>query len=472
MPAAGVNESDAYCNLLNLASLYTDIATFDFHEVQMYAGDNSYNLYAKAVRKAGWTARGVAPMLRVAQGAFGETQQHEVLRSADYWGFTWVHWKTPEIETVAGYQARWTPKLGFYIIDNVEVAANELPLCHIYPEAMDFESELLVEEGKYDGLMEMIGWRPELSDPYQSDLPLTANGNRTLPSVWVMTPLSAWFTKKHNDHLPIAALAFNTVLFKVTTRQLNEVLNIDKLENRGTVAAPDWRVKSFEPMLIPSQHLVGGPMLTMVKVHSYGMVVQMPNRDRKVLAKTPQINLLIQQHQRALGQQMGLRNVMESLPIDMRFVYPVRALMFGLRNTTRPAEWGNWSSHSTQVRADGRGVDFAPKGQVNPISAVNIRYDNQTRVGFTSYLFDRLMPYLCATRVPKSVGYNLWSYSADLNSNQPDGSVNFSRVSQPSIICHYDPAVHERDETFHLHILAINWNHLKITLGTSSFSAN
>ena len=482
MALAQVNDIDAYCNLLNLACLYTDIATFDFHEVLMYAGEGSYNLYAKLVRKAGWTARGVAPMLKVAQGAFGETQQHEVLRSADYWGFTWIHWKTPEVVSNLGYQARWTPKLGFYIIDNVEVDANEMPLCNLYPEAMDFESELLIDEGKYDGLMRMIGMYDELVNPYVSDLPIDANRrNITLPSRWITTPLSAWFTKKNNDYLPVAALSFNTILFKVTIRQLSEVLIVDNVGVDPAVPG-SWVTLSINPVLNPSVHLASGGNLQMQKVQSYGVVVQMPNRDRKVLAKTPAIQLLIQQHQRVVNQYIDVSQRFETLPIDTRFVYPVRALMFGMRNATWPAEWGNWGSHHTiPLVRDGKmqwGVNFNPVGMSNPVGAANIKYDNQTRVAFTSDLFDKIVPLLSCSRIPKAVGYNVWSYAADLNGNQPDGSANFSRVSQPSITLRHSPSITDPvnsgadGSTFNLHIIAINWNHLKITLGTSSFSAN
>lgn len=475
MTQAQVNEIDAYCNLLNIASLYTDIATYDFHEVLMYAGEQSYNLYAKAVRKSGWTARGVAPMLKVAQGTFGETQQHEVLRSADYWGFSWIHWKTPEIVSATNYQARWTPKLGFYIIDNVEVDANEMPLCNIYPEAMDFESELLVEEGKYEGLMQLIGMRDDLVNPYASELTWdTTRHNYTLPSRWITTPLSAWFTKKHNDHLPVAALSFNTILFKVQIRQLSEVLVVDQIVDDG---AGRYVVDNIQPVLIPQTHLLTqNPQ--MQKVQSYGIVVQMPNRDRKVLAKTQAIQLLIQQHQRVVNQYVDVHQKFETVPIDTRFVYPVRALMFGMRNATIPAEWGNWGAqHTVPLVRNGQrqlGVNFNPAGQVNPVGAANIKYDNQTRVAFTSDLFDKLVPYLSCVRVPRAVGYNVWSYSADLAGNQPDGSVNFSRVSQPSITIRHAPEIttNTNDSIFNLHIIAVNWNHLKITLGTSSFSAN
>lgn len=475
---AQINESDNYRQHLTLQSTYTDLATYGPHEVHNYAGENSYNLHAKSVRKAGWTARGVAPMIKVAQGTFGETQSHEVLRSADYWGFTWIHWKTPEIIPAAGYQARWTPKLGFYIVDNVEVSANELPLCNLYPEAMDFESELLVEEGKYDGLMQLIGMTNDLVNPYNA-VELTVDATRhniTLPSKWITTPMSVWFTKKHNDHLPIAALSFNTVVFKVQTRQLSEVLVIDKLALDTTQTPNKWVVDSIEPILIPQTHLVTqNPM--MQKIQGYGIAVQMPNRDRKVLSKTQHIQLLIQQHQRVVQQYVDTAARFETTPIDMRFTYPVRALMFGLRNATVAAEWGNWGSRSTVPKTVNGvktfGVEFNPPGQVNPVAAANIKYDNQSRVAFTSDLFDKIVPYISCLRVPRAVGYNVWSFAADLHGNQPDGSTNFSRVSQPSITIRFAPEVTNiSGAVFHLHIICINWNHLKVSLGTSSFNPN
>lgn len=483
MASQQVQEIDQYCTQLNIASMYTDIATYDFHEVQMYAGEGSFNLYAKQVRKAGWTARGVVPMTKVAQGAFGETQQWEVLRSSDYWGYTWIHWKTPELrmlpmvgENAVQHQVRWTPKLGFYLIDTVEVSANEMVLCWLYPEVLDFESELLVDEGKYEGLMRMIGMRNELVNPYVSDTIPEAWGSRTLPETWVTTPLSAWFTKKHNDHIPVAALSFNTIVFKVKTRDLTELLVVDDLQ-RGAWVNNVWvphvdgelRVINIHPTTSLDGILANGSNYTMKKVQAFGVAVQMPNRDRKVLAQVRRITLLIQQHQRLI-QTVG-SNINES-SYDTRFVYPVRAIYFGLRNTTIKSEWANWSSHATEVDKKQLGIIFNPRFQANAVGGANIKYDNQTRIAHSADLFDHLMPYLCAARVPKAFGYNLFSYSADLTGNQPDGSANFSRVSQPSIAIRPAANLYSSTNTFNLHVMCVNWNHLTVSLGSSSFSAS
>lgn len=447
---------------------FTDLATFDLIESRMYAGHDAFNLFSKAVRKAGWTARAPIPLVQMAQGIFGETQTHEVPRTVDYLGFTWLHWKTPEIVSATNKQARWTPKLGFYVFQEIQVMSNELPITTIYPEIMDFESELLVDEGKYAGLMWMIGNRNSLMNPYLNG-PTPQGGQRVLPSEWITSPFQCWFTKKPNDHLPIAAMSFNSVVFKAKIRELQEVLVIDNIAPSGN----SYVVTSINTTTNVNTDLAtASSLVKMQKIQSFGMVVQMPNRDRKIIARTPSIDLLIQQTNRIISYNYDTKRGQQRT--DIRFTQPVRAIFFGLRNASIQPEWGNWSSHRTQPLTTEYGVTFAPLGIQNPVAGARIDYDTSPRVTMTGDFFSHLIPYLSCLRIPRSVGYNVWSYAQWLDGNQPDMSANFSRISNPSLAiqpsCY--PSALETTDTYNLHVMCLNWNNFRVSLGSGSFGCS
>lgn len=451
--------------------LFTDLATYDVIDNKIYAGHDAFNLFSKAVRKAGWTARTPLPLIQMAQGSFGETQTHEVPRTVDYLGFSWLHWKTPLLQSANGYQLRWTPKLGFYVFQEIQVMSNELPITTIYPEVLDFESELLVDEGKYEGLMYMIGHRPSLMNPYINlGQAQTANGSRDLPSEWITSPFSCWFTKKANDHLPIAAMSFNTVTFKAKVRDLSEILIADNIQN----TPQGWVVTSINKSLSSSMIANQGSNIKMGRVQSFAMIVQMPNRDRKIIARTPSIDLLIQQTNRIISYNYDTKR--GQLKTDIRFTQPVRAIYYGLRNATYPSEWGNWTDRATEpLPSPLFGVDFAPLRVDHPIAGARIDYDVQARVTMTQDFYAYLVPYLSCLRIPRSKGYGLWSYALWLDGNQPDMSANFSRISNPTLVIQpncwaSDPL--NTANTYNLHVMCVAWNNFRVTLGSGSFGCS
>jgi hypothetical protein len=85
--------------------------------------------------------------------------------------------------------------------------------------------------------------------------------------------------------------------------------------------------------------------------------------------------------------------------------------------------------------------------------------------------FTRYQPYKYHTRVPKSAGVAVYSFSLNPESKQPNGTANFSRIDQPTLVLNFTQV--SASNTAKLFVYARNVNLFRVAggMGGVAFSS-
>ena len=80
----------------------------------------------------------------------------------------------------------------------------------------------------------------------------------------------------------------------------------------------------------------------------FGEYALVSNQERVRMGSCPR-DILIEQSQEVTGGRFTASSIQTPNEQDIRFSYPVKALMFGIRNTSVASEWSNYTCASPLV---------------------------------------------------------------------------------------------------------------------------
>jgi len=121
-------------------------------------------------------------------------------------------------------------------------------------------------------------------------------------------------------------------------------------------------------------------------------------------------------------------NAPTSIRQNIHFAHAIKALFFGLQNTTNPSEWSNYTSASPV--ASSAGVNFNPSLASDPISITSLYYENTQRLSnMGSDYFSLITPFYRAVAIPLETGYHMYAYTLDLVEINPMASTNFGKLT-------------------------------------------
>jgi hypothetical protein len=345
----------------------------------------------------------------------------------------------PEIVTVPGFQARWTPNIGHNLIDEAYLQFNDLVVNKITNYHMDFLRGFMVCASKKAGYDCMIGNVAKLTNPYLTVDPdeFRVKQGTSLPRYPLNIPLPFWFTRNPSDAIIHAACPFNDIKLTIKFRPWQDLLIVDELLPAGTatgfstrpIASPNWNTVLTTSTV----------RLQSCQVWAHYAVI--PNGDREKVGEEADIDVMIEQIQTipatsfapATNDQRG---------IDLRFSNSIRAIFFAMRNTAWRSEWSNYSTHTTvgnssSVNAASHvyGITFGNNNVSadDPIARAVLTYENVDRVNMFSDYYSMVAPYYTAVSIPDSIGYHVLPYCNRLDSNQPDGTTNFARLASVTL---------------------------------------
>jgi len=242
-------------------------------------------------------------------------------------------------------------------------------------------------------------------------------------------PLPFFYARDTGVALPTAALPYNDMKIQFNFRNLSELLIVDDLV---TGCSRPFQMSEMDPAYL------SGATLANVEVWCDYAIVS--NYERKQMGLKPR-DILIEQVQTASTSSYNANNKTNNF--DIRFSHAIKALFFGLQNSTNPSEWSNYSAASPVPTAAGisasaitgaASVNFTPRACVDPLYSTAIKYENSVRQDLSSDYYSLIMPYFHAPSIPTGdkVGYHLFSYALDLISVDPIGSTNFSKLTNVS----------------------------------------
>jgi hypothetical protein len=258
----------------------------------------------------------------------------------------------------------------------------------------------------------MIGNFEEMTNPKAIGASTTS-----LPSQILNLPLPFSHFRESGIALPTAALPYNQMTLNFNFRNWNSLLIIDNY-NLG-VSIP-WPSSNATGLNSGSQ-----PNLVADVWAEYALV---SNMERVQMGKAPR-DMLIEQVQtgQSVMVQPSSGNSAATM-VSLYFAHSVKALFFGVQNTTNSSEWANYTSASPVPTNNG--VIFSPSLATDPINSTSLYYENTQRLSnMGSDYYSLIQPWYTAVSIPLETGYHLYSYSLDLINTNPMGSTNYGKLT-------------------------------------------
>ena len=472
-----------YSTQNSLTKAFIDLATYDQHEQGMYGGNDAITYFVRKVVKATWFAKGICALSRGSQVTNWGTQQDidfTISRSGDYLLNSWLRISLPSVSiaqaiTVSGgvsYSPRWCRNLAHNLFSDYQMTFNDLQVDirksnYFY----DFFTAFTVPASKRVGYDNMVGNVNALINPLADALDPDTPGLislGTLQSYTLNLPLITPFSRDTGVALPTAALPYNEMKFKFTVRPWSDLLIVDATNavlggsavNGGSYqfnasnsliqVVPDALATkyfgasqpayTFSPSLTITQQN-GQALSQALNIDCFCEYAIVSNQERVRMGSCPR-DILIEQSQQVAGTRLASGT--NETSVDIRFSYPVKALMFAVENITNPAERSNYSCGLPVVGLNENAALGAVNNQVNrvvldgyrydsdPVADARLLYENDIRYDLPNDYFSLVAPYYNATTIPDKTGYHLYNYALDLASVDPKGSTNYGKLTNAS----------------------------------------
>lgn len=468
----------------SLTKSFIDLATYDQHEQGMYGGNDAITYFVRKVVKATWFAKGIAQLTKGSQVTNWGSQQDidfTISRAGDYLLNSWLRISLPSVSVnntalfaaSGGVSAniRWTRNLAHNLFSDYQMTFNDLQVdikkgSHFY----DFFTAFTVPASKRVGYDNMIGNVNALINPLADALDPDTPGLIRLGQLQSYTlnlPLITPFSRDTGVALPTAALPYNEMKFKFTVRPWSDLLIADgcvatvggsvvsggsynfNANNSLVQIVPDaiqpkkfgasQPAATYTPSLNLTQAGSSTTLNTSLNIECFCEYAIVSNQERVRMGSCPR-DILIEQSQQVVGTRMqaGATNTRQ----DIRFSYPVKALMFGVENITNVAEHSNYSVGNPVVGLNEYSEAALPstnfvnrvvlegfRYDTDPISVSRLLYENDIRYELPADYFSLVAPYTNATTVPDRTGYHLYNYALDLASVDPKGSTNYGKLT-------------------------------------------
>jgi hypothetical protein len=420
----------------NISAAYIDLATawkmegeYLYGATQMSAQYNhpcSRTYFMNQITRCAWfTQIPVALKGNNGMPAFGQEFSVTVTRLGEYVLNTWFRVTLPEVTLLTtnvygtNGRIRWCRKLMHNLVEECNITFNDQQVARLDSYILDLSTQFNIPFAKRDGYAAMIGDTEDLTGSHGPTTALSA----TIPSKTLNLFLPFFYARDSGVALPAAAVLFNDIKINFKLRNWNELLILDNsgIAGAGTVARAT-------PIVGPTADIAVAPVLSNAVVWStYAMV---NNLERENMANI-QRDIIIEVWSTA--NRVPWNPILTATPIfEPRFTYSVRALYFAVRNTTFNADRSNYTT--TSPYNTGTAMIYNPPKTEAPIKDITLNYDGTTRLSAMGWdYFSQVVPFNCCSLIPVEIGYGIYSYSLNLDSIDPNGSTNFSKINSVSI---------------------------------------
>lgn len=404
----------------NAAAGFVDIATFDELDKYQYGSNKAFTYFVRETRKSTWFTQVPVILTRIGDVGFARDWSVQVSRSCDYLLHTWLRIKTPAVTLLSTNQystngrLRWTKNLMHNLVRECNITFNDMIAEKFDSYFFDFWAAFTTPASKQDGYGNMIGNFDLLIAPHAPGV--------TIPERWLNLPLPFFFTRDTGVALPTAALPYNDIRINFSFRPWQELLI---LENSVPVTGTNpYKV----PIVGVGADIASEPQLKQGEVWANYAIVS--NEERTRMGCSPR-EILIEQVQ--ISPRNTFNPVQNRNPhYDMRFSHSVKALFFGVRNTTNANVRSNYTTASP---VPGPAVDiYNPSNCWDPIDSATLTYENMDRLtNMGSDYFSLVTPWYSAPTIPTDTGYHMYSYSLAFFEVDPLGSTNYGKLSNVSM---------------------------------------
>lgn len=354
-----------------------------------YLTENATITFFKSVYRR-HTAFSVEPIEVVFNGSVGfdRTLTAVIPTNGDLIHKTHVQIDLPALVASVGTVA-WTRNIGHVLLKEIEIKIGGQRLDKHYGVFMHIWKELTISEGHVDGFNVMIGNTTELTT-------LAAS----IPARRLYVPLQFQYCRNVGSSIPLIALQYSDVTVEVKTRPFSECY----VASAGaTVTTP-----------------------TLSNMSLWVDYIHLDRDERTAFAQTAH-EYLIEQLQFTGEESFSQTSVRQRL----NFNHPCKALIWAVQldASVESVATANANANRWTDFTDGSS-NYAGADQLVDAKLMLNGHD-RTPVLQAAY-FNLVQPYNCWPRTP-AVGIYSYSFAFKPAENQPNGSINFSRIDNATL---------------------------------------
>jgi len=295
--------------------------------------------------------------------------------------------------------------VGLQLLKNVVVEIGGQQIDKQYSDWMYIWNELSLPDGKRDGYNKMVG---------EDGLKLSKTDNNKL-----FVPLEFWFCRNVGLALPLIALQYHEVKFKIEFASLSDVtVNF-------TSGATDGSISGL---------VKGSTHITFPNVNIWVDYIYLDTDERRKFAQLSHEYLIEQL------QFTGEESISSSTQTRLNFNHPVKELV--------------WVEKSATVSRD---ISYGDHLE----SALLKLNGNDRFARRDGKYFSHVQPYQHHTNIPDT-NIKVYSFAIKPEEHQPSGTLNMSRIDSAILAQKYDNTPAAGDT---VSIFAVNYNVLRILSG-------
>lgn len=329
----------------------------------------------------------------------------------------------------------WTRRLGHALIDYCEIEIGGYVIDRLYGDWINIWNELTLSDNHSDNYSKLIGDVPEL---YTFD-------RNEKPSFKVKVPLLFWFNRFNGLALPLIALENNDVIFRLKTRSLDKIAQIEP-ETEIKVEGIGEGLNIYD--LEQDEQIV-------MDINLYADYIFLNSDERKRFAQVSN-EYLIEHH-----QVNDFENISkENYEIELDFLHPCRHIVWFVRKQSyinnndegsKKLQWDNYTANENKKN--------------NPILETEIFFHGQKRTEIKhSKYYNYIQPDIHFLRTPDD-GVNVYSFALKPYEYQPNGSCNLSRLTSFKMKFLFDSELFKDDDMIDLRVIATTNNILRFAGG-------
>jgi Large eukaryotic DNA virus major capsid protein/Major capsid protein N-terminus len=311
----------------------------------------------------------------------------------------------------------WVKRLGYAIIDYVEVRIGGEIIDKHYGEWMNIWHELTTSEDQTVLHNKMVGNVREL----------TSYDRNAKSSYTLYIPLQFWFCRKHGLAFPMIALQYNKFYISIRLKKLEDCAYIEKLptvdQQGNDVDFTDNALQLTDIWNNLNFNITGNLLVDFVYLET---------QERKRFARSAHEYLIETVETERLQNLTDTRQVHELnfTGLSKEFFWASQKIAYiNNLNSNYESLWFNYSIDKEATQ--------------NPINNTRLMFSGYDRFDkaqrdYAQYYFNLVQPYAHHTKVP-SYGINAFTYSLFPEEHQPSGVCNFTRIRFPTLSFDINP---------------------------------
>lgn len=406
-------------------SAFIDLASMSHLEQFLYGGADAVTYFVRATKMATWFSQ-IPVQLSKTNPQWGSTFEATINRSADYLLNVWLTLELPALDaTTTDHQlVRWVDNVGHRMIRSASIKFNDMEAEKFDGHFLNFWTAFTLPESKRVGYDNMIGNVAPLNVPHYKQSAYQLN-----------VPLPFFFTRHSGVALPTAALPYNEMKIHIQLEDIKNLVITTKYTIPTAAAASssaDHSKASFwvDQTDVDTSMVLAQPKSNTTDVWANYAVVS--NDERKRMACSPR-DILIEQVQES-SSLVWQPNAETTLEHALHYGHSIKAIFFGVHNTTHGKQGSNYTTRTPLVNGEGDIQKSGLNNQADPIISVSMQYENANRLKtMAAQYFSLVQPYYHAPSIPTKTGMHMYSYALDVASTQPCGSTNFGKLHRVAL---------------------------------------